>query len=144
MKYMNRNGNHGEDDPLTTKVIGLAIEVHKHLGTGFLESIYHRAMEIDLAEAGVSFVSEVPLAVKYKDHVLGTFAADLIIENKLLIELKALENLPFSSEVQVVNYLKASNLDVGLILNFGTAPLQIKRKYRNRPAIDTNLRLHEA
>jgi len=144
MKYMNRNGNHVEDDPLTAKVIGIAIEIHKQLGTGFLESIYHRALEIDLAEAGISFISEAPLAVNYKNHILGTFAADLIIESKLLVELKALENLPFSSEVQVVNYLKASTIDVGLILNFGTAPLQIKRKYRNREPVDLNLRLHEA
>jgi GxxExxY protein len=144
MKYLNRNGaDQDEHDPLTAKVIGLAIEIHKELGTGFMESIYHRALEIDLAEAGISFVSEAPLSVKYKNHILGTFAADLIIESKLLVELKALENLSFSSEVQVVNYLKASNIDVGLILNFGTAPLQIKRKYRNRPKIDTGLRLHE-
>jgi GxxExxY protein len=144
MKYLNRNGaKKTEDDPLTSKVIGLAIEIHKELGTGFLESIYHRALEIELAAAVIFFVTEAPLVVKYKDHILGTFAADLIIENKLLIELKALENLPLSSEVQVVNYLKASNIEVGLILNFGTAPLEIKRKYRTRREIDPNLRLHE-
>jgi GxxExxY protein len=144
MKYMNRNGSlKTEDDPLTSKVIGLAIEIHKELGTGFLESIYHRALEIELASAGIFFVTEAPLVVKYKGHILGTFAADLIIENKLLIELKALENLPLSSEVQVVNYLKASNIEVGLLLNFGTAPLEIKRKYRTRRAIDPDLRLHE-
>jgi len=144
MKYLNRNGTgQDEHDPLTAKVIGLAIDIHKGLGTGFIESIYHRALEIDLAEAGISFVSEAPLTVKYKGHILGTFAADLIIEGKLLVELKAVEILSFSSEVQVVNYLKASNIDVGLILNFGTAPLQIKRKYRDRTKIDADLRLHE-
>ena len=144
MNYLNRNGaEKREDDPLTSKVIGLAIEIHKELGAGFLESIYHRALEIELASAGIFFVSEAPLAVKYKNHILGTFAADLIIENKLLIEIKAVEMLSLSAEVQVVNYLKASNIEVGLILNFGTAPLEIKRKYRSRPAIDPNLRLHE-
>jgi GxxExxY protein len=143
MKYMNRNGNHGEDDPLSSKVIGLAIKVHTELGTGFVESIYHRAWEIELAEAGLNFVSEAPLSVSYLGHVVGNFTADLIIEGKLLLELKALEILPMSAEVQTVNYLKASGLDVGLILNFGTAPLQIKRKYRNRPLIDPDLRLHE-
>ena len=143
MKYMNRNGNQGEDDPLTAKIIGIAIEIHKELGTGFLESIYHQALEIELAEAGISFVSEAPLAVKYKGHILGTFVADLIVEKQLLVELKALEILPFSAEVQTVNYLKASGLDIGLILNFGTAPLQIKRKYRNRAPIDPDIRLHE-
>jgi GxxExxY protein len=143
MKYMNRNGNHGEDDPLSSKVIGLAIKVHTELGTGFVESIYHRALEIEMAEAGLDFVSEAPLTVSYLGRVVGNFTADLIIEGRLLLELKALELLPLSAEVQAVNYLKASGLDVGLILNFGTAPLQIKRKYRNRPLIDPDLRLHE-
>jgi len=144
MKYLNKNGaDRADDDPLTARVIGLAIDIHKELGSGFIESIYHRALEIELAEAGLPFVSEAPLAVKYKGHVLGTFAADLIIENRLLVELKALEALPLISEVQVVNYLKATKIEVGLILNFGTAPLQIKRKFRNRLPVDHDLRLQE-
>ena len=144
MKYMNRNGNHVEDDPLSSKVIGLAIKVHAELGMGFVESIYHRALEIELAAAGINFVSEAPLTVFYQGRVVGNFTADLIIEGKLLLELKALEILPMSAEVQTVNYLKASGLDIGLILNFGAAPLQIKRKYRTLPLIDPDLRLHEA
>jgi GxxExxY protein len=144
MKYLNRNGTNGtEDDPLTSKVIGIAIEIHKVLGPGFTESIYHRAMEIDLAEAGINFESEPPLVVKYKDRVLGKFEADIIVEGALLLEFKALEVLPLIAEVQVVQYLKASRLDVGLILNFGNAPLQIKRKYRHRAHIDEDIRLHE-
>jgi len=143
MKYMNRNGNHVEDDPLTSEVIGLAIKVHAELGTGFLESIYHRALEIELAEAGLDFVSEAPLTVSYRGRVVGNFTADLIIEGRLLLELKAVEILPLSAEIQTVNYLKATGLDIGLILNFGSAPLQIRRKYRNRPVIDPDLRLHE-
>jgi GxxExxY protein len=124
-------------------VIGLAIKIHTELGTGFVESIYYRALEIELAEAGVDFVSEAPLTVTYLGRVVGNFTADLIIEGRLLLELKALEILPVSAEVQTVNYLKASGLDIGLILNFGTAPLQIRRKYRNLPLIDPDLRLHE-
>ncbi len=145
MKYLNRNGSsYGDDDPLTSKVIGIAIEIHKALGPGFNESIYHRAIEIDLAEAGIPFKSERALAVKYKQRVLGTFAADMIIDKKLLLEFKALENLPLISEIQVVQYLKASQIDIGLILNFGNSPLQVKRKYRHRPPLDEDLRLHEA
>jgi GxxExxY protein len=143
MKYMNLNGNHVEDDPLTSQVIGLAIQVHKELGTGFVESIYHCSLEIALAEAGVNFVSQAPLTVYFHEHVVGSFTADLIIEQRLLVELKAVENLPLSAEVQTVNYLKASGLDIGLILNFGAAPLQIKRIYRNLPSINTDFRLHE-
>src|ERR1700727_892486 len=100
MKYMNRNGNHGEDDPLSSKVIGLAIKVHTELGSGFFESIHHRAVEIELAEAGLDFVSEAPLTVSYRGRVVGNFTADLIIEGRLLLELKALEILPVSAEVQ--------------------------------------------
>jgi GxxExxY protein len=145
MKYLNRNGAEGEDnDPLTAKVIGIAIEVHRELGSGFLESIYHRALELEFAQAGIAFVSEAPITVKYKDRVLGNFNADFIIEKRLLVELKALEVLPIISEVQVINYLKAAGLPVGLILNFGNSPLQIKRKYRNRANTDINLRLQEA
>ena len=145
MKYLKKNGTGSlENDPLTEKVIGLAIGIHKELGSGFLESIYHRALEIELAEAGIFFVSEAPLSVKYKNRILGTFEADLIIENKLLVELKALEILSVNTEIQVVNYLKASRLEVGLILNFGTSPLQIRRKYRDPLSLDVDLRLHEA
>jgi len=144
MKYMNRNGDHVEDDPLTSKVIGLAIKVHKELGAGFVESIYHRALEIELAEAGLNFVSEAPLTVFYRGKVVGSFAADLITEGRLLLELKAVEILPVSAEVQTVNYLKACGIEIALILNFGTAPLSIRRKYRDRPPIDPDLRLHES
>jgi GxxExxY protein len=114
------------------------------LGTGFDESIYHRSMEIALAESGLNFVSQAPLTVYFREHVVGSFKADLVIESCLLLELKATEHLPLSAEVQTVNYLKASGLQIGLILNFGAAPLQIKRKYRDPRPIDPGLRLHEA
>jgi GxxExxY protein len=143
MKYMNLNGNHVEDDPLTSKVIGIAIQVHKELGTGFDETVYHRSMEIALADAGLDFVSQSPLTVYFRGHVVGSFKADLIIEGRLLLELKTVESLSVNAEVQTVNYLKASGLEIGLILNFGAAPLQIKRKYRDPRPIDPNLRLHE-
>ena len=128
---------------MSAQVIGLAIKVHTELGAGFVESIYHRALEIELAEAVINFISGAPLTVTYLGRVVGNFAADLIIEGKLLLELKALELLPLGAELQTVNYLKASGIDTGLILNFGTAPLQIKRKYRNRPVTDPDLRLYE-
>jgi GxxExxY protein len=145
MNYLYRNGSTSpQNDPLTEKVIGLAIDVQKELGPGFPESIYHRSLELQLAEAGLNFTSEAPLTVKFKGHVVGTFAVDLLVENTLVVELKALEELPLIAEVQVVSYLKASGHDIGLILNFGQSPLQIKRKYRNRAEIDLSLRLHES
>jgi GxxExxY protein len=145
MKYLKRNGaDEVEHDPLSEKVIGIAIQIHKDIGPGFLEFIYHRAMEIELAEAGVFFVCEAPLVFKYKGHVLGTFAADMIVEKRLLIEFKALDHLPLIAELQVVSYLEASQLDTGLVLNFGAGTLQIKRKFREHPAFDPGLRLHES
>ena len=145
MKYLYKDGSTPvQNDPLTERVIGLAIEVHKELGPGFPESIYHRSLELQLAGAGLSFQSEAPLVVRFKDRVVGTFAVDLLIEGKLIAELKALEELPLVAEVQVVSYLKASGHDIGLILNFGQFPLQIKRKYRGRPDLAFDLQLHEA
>ncbi len=145
MKYLYKNGSTpAPNDPLTEKVIGLAIEVHKELGPGFPESIYHRSLELQLAGAEIAFTSQAPLVVRFNGHVVGTFAADILVEEKLIVELKALEELPVIVEVQVVSYLKASGHDIGLILNFGQSPLQIKRKYRNRAEIDFDLRLHEA
>jgi len=144
MKYLRRNGTDDiEDDPLTARVIGIAIEIHKEIGPGFAESMYHRAMEIDLGTAGIHFLSEAPYSLKYKNRILGNFELDLVVEGCLLLELKALENLPQIAEIQVVQYLKASGLDTGLILNFGTSTLQIKRKYRRRAPSTEDLRLHE-
>ncbi len=145
MNYLYKNGStQPKNDPLTEKVIGLAIDVHKELGPGFPESVYHRSLELQLAEAGLDFASEAPLTVRFKGHIVGTFAVDLLIERQLVVELKALEELPLIAEVQVVSYLKASGHDIGLILNFGQSPLQVKRKYRNRAETDLSLRLHEA
>jgi GxxExxY protein len=100
-------------------------------------------MEVDLAAAGIAFRSEARFPLEYKARVLGTFIADMVVEDGLLLEFKAMETLPIAAEIQVVQYLKAARLDVGLILNFGTAPLQIKRKYRRRAEAGSELHLHE-
>ncbi|MGV3664183.1 MAG: GxxExxY protein [Prosthecobacter sp.] len=117
---------------LTHQVIGMAMEVHRELGPGFVESVYHRSMEVELAAAGMYFESNVPLNVFYKGKLVGKFEADMIItvEHRLLIELKACEDITKAHEVQTVNYLTATNIDDGLILNFGTPSLQLKHKYR--------------
>jgi GxxExxY protein len=145
MNLLYRNGSPPQHDPLTQKVIGYAIEVHKELGPGFREDVYHRSLELALASAGIRFISEAPLAVKFRDHVVGTFSADLLIEEQLIVELKALDDIPPIAEVQVVSYLKAAGLNIGLILNFGQAQIQIKRKYRTRPETDSeSIRLYES
>lgn len=140
---MNNNGFSSANDAFTEKVIGLAIAVHTELGPGFLESIYHQALLSELSDAGLSFKSEAKLAVLYKGKPVGTFAADIIVEDKLLLELKAVDTLATIHEVQVVNYLKATGLNLGLLFNFGSSTLQVKRKYRERAVTPSELWLQE-
>lgn len=129
MNYMREN-EFIESDPFTEKIIGLAIEVHSVLGAGFVESVYQSALCDELTTAGIPFQSQALLEVKYKGKSAGTFIADLIVEEKLLLELKAVEGIATAHEVQLVNYLNATGLDLGLVLNFGATKLQIKRKFR--------------
>ncbi len=120
-----------EEDLLTKAIIGCAMKVHRKFGCGFLESVYHRSMEIELAKAGIPFESEKKLCVFYEDHVVGNFSADLFIEPSLIVELKAIESLARAHEVQLVNYLSATSIDTGLLINFGSESLQVKRKFRS-------------
>jgi GxxExxY protein len=118
---------------LTKTVIGMAIEIHRTMGPGFNESIYHRCLEIELAAAGIDFESHAPIDVFYKGKLVGKFEADmilLVIDNRLLIELKSCEAILKSHEAQIVNYLAATKIDDGLILNFGAPSLEIRHKYR--------------
>lgn len=120
------------EDELSKRVIGCAMQVHRTLGAGFLESVYHRALELELADSGLGFASEQKLDVFYKGRIVGHFIADLIIEGHLIVELKAIETLATIHEVQLVNYLTATQKDTGLLINFGSKSLQVKRKYRRR------------
>jgi GxxExxY protein len=119
----------GEYD-LAGKVIGLAMKVHSTLGAGFLESVYQKALAHELREAGVRFESEKPLNVLYDGISVGEFAADFLVENELIVELKAVQNLVPAHEVQTVNYLVATGKDIGLLLNFGAERLEFKKKFR--------------
>ena len=119
-------------DKLTETVIGCAMKVHRALGTGFLESVYANALAHELGKAGINYQRETPINVVYDNIVVGEFRSDFQIENQLIIELKAVESLLPVHEVQVVNYLTATNLDVGLLINFGSSSLQFKRKHRRK------------
>jgi GxxExxY protein len=119
----------GEYD-LAGKVIGLAMKIHSTLGAGFLESVYHNALAHELKKAGMRFESEKQLAVFYDGIVVGEFAADFLVEDELIIELKAVQNLATAHEVQTVNYLVATGKDVGLLVNFGGERLEFKKKFR--------------
>jgi GxxExxY protein len=119
-----------DSEALIKTVIGLAMKVHRELGMGFLEAIYANALAFELAEAGVAFEREKRIPVFYRDHVMGDFIADLIIDEILVVELKSVEALMTSHSVQLVNYLSATRLDMGLLLNFGAKSLQFKTKTR--------------
>lgn len=121
-----------EIDKLTEKIIGCAMKIHRALGYGFLESVYHRSMEIELAAAGVFFESEKRLNVFYESKIVGNFIADLFLSDQLIIELKAIESISKAHEVQLVNYLAATKIETGLLLNFGAKSLEARRKFRHR------------
>jgi GxxExxY protein len=118
------------DHALTEKVIGLAMKVHRALGPGFLESVYLNALVHELRRAGFRADVGQRLTVRYENVIVGEFIADLITEDILLCELKAISSLSKADEVQLVNYLSATNRDFGLLINFGAPSLQFKRKYR--------------
>lgn len=115
---------------LAGKVIGMAMKVHSTLGSGFLESVYHAALAHELRKAQVLFESEKPINVFYDGILVGDFVADFLIENELIVELKAIQALATVHEVQTVNYLVATGKDVGLLLNFGAERLEFKKKFR--------------
>ncbi len=102
-------------------VVGAAIEVYNHLGTGFLEAVYQEAMEIELALRGIPFESQKKLRLYYKEHLLKKeYAPDFLCYQQLVVELKALEKLSGNDDAQILNYLKATRMKVGLLLNFGS------------------------
>jgi GxxExxY protein len=118
------------DYDLAGRVIGLAMKVHSTLGAGFLESVYQQALMHELTKAQIKFEAEKPLKVFYDGIIVGDFIADLVAENELIVELKAIQQLSAVHDVQVVNYLIATGIDTGLLLNFGGERLEYRKKFR--------------
>ncbi|RZB33480.1 MAG: hypothetical protein SRB2_04033 [Desulfobacteraceae bacterium Eth-SRB2] len=112
---------------LTEKIIKAAYKVHNVLGFGFLEKVYQNALIIELRKMGLSILSEEPITVYYENEIVGEYVADIVVEGKVILELKAVKELIEIHEVQLVNYLKATSIEVGLLINFGHS-VQIKRK----------------
>lgn len=117
-----------EKDPRTYKIIGAAIEVHRMMGAGFLEAVYQEALAIEFSSRKIPYQKEVELPVYYKESQLSTsYRADFICCDNVVVELKALAKLTGNEKAQVINYLKATGFETGLLLNFGSKSLEYKR-----------------
>ena len=114
---------------LTGRVIGCAYSVHNGLGAGFLEKVCENAMCLELDRARISVRQRAPIPVTYRGQVVGDFAADLLVEDRLVVELKAVRQIIKEHEVQLVNYLAATGIEDGLLINFGSS-VEVRRKYR--------------
>ena len=116
------------EEELTGRIIKIFYKVYNELGHGFLESIYQNAFIIELANLGIAVESEKRIVVYYAGKPVGNFEADLVVEGRVILELKAKESLHPAHEAQLVNYLRATEIELGLLFNFGKEP-QFKRKY---------------
>ena len=119
---------HGD---ITERIIGTAYKVYSTLGFGFLEKVYENALILELRKAAHSVTQQAPIEVLYEGEVVGQYAADLIVDDKVIVEVKAVRRLDEVHEVQLVNYLKATGIEVGLLLNFGRE-IAIKRRIFTR------------
>jgi GxxExxY protein len=112
---------------LTGKIIGCAMEVHKHLGNGFQEVVYQRALSIELKMQNIAHIREQEMPLKYKGFDIGTRRVDFFIEDKIMLEIKAVKELEDVHLAQAINYLEAYGMEIGLLINFGNTSLQFKR-----------------
>ena len=115
------------DSHLTGKIIGCAMEVHKIIGNGFQEVIYQRALEIEMLSQNINFKREFVMDIYYKNNFLGRRRVDFFVEDKIMVEIKAVKELEDVHLAQAINYLEAYNMKTGLLINFGSTSLQFKR-----------------
>jgi GxxExxY protein len=142
MAEENRNaGKELRDSKITDGIIAAAIAVHRELGPGFLESIYEQALAVEFAMRGIAFIRQKPIPLFYRDHQIGEHRLDFLVEEKIVVELKAVEMLENVHFAIVRSYLKAASLCDGLILNFSSMPLTVKRVRRERGFETADLRL---
>jgi len=122
-----------EIDDVTYAINGAVFEVNKILGPGFLEKVYENAMLVELSKRGIKAESQVPINVSCKDQQVGEYVADLFVEDKVIVELKTVNQLEKIHEAQLLNYLKATGINVGLLVNFRHEKAEIKRQVFNLP-----------
>jgi len=119
-----------EYQELTEKIIGCAYRIYNKMGFGFLESVYEKCMLIELRKEGLNAEAQRPIKVSYDNEIVGEFIADIIVEDTIILELKSVKKIVKAHEVQLVNYLVATDKPVGLVLNFGERKVEIKRKIK--------------
>ena len=119
-----------EHEELTKAVIGCAYKVYNKMGFGFLESVYEKCLLIEFDRAGLQVERQQAISVTYEGQTVGEFYADIVVNNKVIVELKSVECLDKSHEIQLVNYLVATGISVGLLINFGARKVEVKRKLR--------------
>ena len=125
--HTDKKGEEYKYKELTGKIISCAFEVQNQLGCGFLEKVYQKALLYELQRAGLKTEAQKPIKIVYKDQGIGTYLADFVIEDKVIVELKTVEFLTKIHKAQTLNYLKASGYEVGLLLNFARPKLEYKR-----------------
>jgi len=118
---------------ITEKIIGCAYRVYNTLGAGFLESVYEKCLAIEFAKIDLQAAFQQPVEVFYEKQQVGSYIADIIVEGKIIVELKAVRTLVAAHEVQLVNYLAATKMPVGLLINFGETKVEVKRKVLSLP-----------
>jgi GxxExxY protein len=126
----------GGDDlfpDLTRRIIGAAFEVHNELGPGFLEKVYENALVMELRRAEIDVTAQAAIPVTYKGTQVGMYYADLLVDGKVIVEIKAADTLTAVHEAQLLHYLKATGIELGLLLNFATRKVQIRRMARSNP-----------
>jgi GxxExxY protein len=119
-------------EEITKTIIGCAFDVMKELGSGFLESVYAKAMRVAIEHKGLRVQSQHPIKVNFRGECVGDFFADLLVEDVILVELKAVKAIAPEHQAQIINYLIATGIDVGLLINFGSPKLEYKRFTRNK------------
>jgi GxxExxY protein len=122
----------GSESELTGKILGAFLRVYNELGTGFVELVYGRALAINLREAGLKVECEVAVPVWYHGQLIGIYKADMVVEGKVILELKTANEIAKHHEAQLLNYLRATDIEIGLILNFGPTPKSRRMDFPNK------------
>lgn len=117
-------------DEITSKILEASFEVINELGSGFLESVYEKALMVAIVQKGLSVRSQVRLNVKFRGVIVGEFCADLLVNEKVIVEIKAVKGIVPEHKAQVINYLKATGIEVGLLINFGNSKLEYYRLHK--------------